>query len=349
MFYIIILVVAVLLVMPLKENKESPIAKVLFIISFLISFLPAGLRYGIGTDYFYTYVPYFYWIGNGTKEFSEQGFNLLNKIIFNLTGDYKILFFVTAFIILGFIYKAIWDNSDNKMQSVLLIFIGQSYFYSMNLVRQAIAMAIILWSFKFLKNKKYFKALICILLASSFHVSALLMIPILLISTCDIKSTTKVVIIMLLIICKPIISNIIEYLMGFTKYNWYFQKGLFTENIAITLVIQNLIIFLLDIYYQKIYKDKVSKELKILSNINFIGICMMSLSTYVPLIYRIIRYCTIFQILYIPKLLNLSTNKENKMCFSSGLMLLMFICMYYQIIICGGEEVYPYVSIFNVR
>ena len=347
MFYILIMFLAVILILPLKKYKKTKIGKVFFILSFLVSFLPAGLRYGIGTDYFYTYVPYFYWIGTGKREFSEIGFNLLNKVIYNWFGDYRVLFFVTAFIILAFIYKSIWDNSDDILKSVLIIFVGQAYFYSMNMVRQAIAMAIILYAFKYLKNKKYFKLFLCIIVASTFHVSALCMIPILLLSQLKIKLFTKIIILASLFIFQPIILKLVEIIISFTKYNWYYTEGLYTEDIALSLVIQNVVIFILDSYFQKIYKDKISDEYKTLSNINFLGICMMALSSYVPLIYRIVRYCTIFQILFIPKMLNQSEIKFNKSILTALIILLMFACMVYQIILCGGEAVYPYVSIFS--
>lgn len=349
MFYIIIMCLAVILILPLKKYKNSKVGKILFVLSFLVSFLPAGLRYGIGTDYFYTYVPYFNWIGTGEKEFGEIGFNLLNKFIYDTSGDYRVLFFVTSFIILGFIYKAIWDNSDDILKSILIIFIGQTYFYSMNIVRQAIAMAIILYAFKFLKDKKYLKLLICIIIAALFHSSALLMIPILLISQIRIRPFNKIIIIILLFAFQPIILKVVEMIIGLTKYNWYYKSGLYTENIALSLIIQNIIIFIIDSYYQKVYKDKITTEYNILSNINFFGICTMALSMYIPLIYRIIRYCTIFQILFIPKMLNLSRIKSNKSIITAVIILLLFVCMVYQIILCGGEEVYPYVSIFNRR
>ncbi len=347
MFYILIMVLAVLLVIPVKNKENKEIAKLCYTTSFLISFLPAGLRYGIGTDYFYTYVPYFKWIGSGTKEYSEIGFNLLNKIIFYFTSDFRWLFFITAFIILFFIYKSIWDNSENIFQSVLLIFIGQSYFYSMNMVRQSIAIAIILYSYKYLKDKKYLKLLICIICATLFHSSALIMIPIFAISTLNITNIKKIITFIALVILQPLFLKLIIMLLGYTKYSWYYTEGLFKEDISILLIFQNIIIFVLEFYYQKIYQKKLTKEYRLLSNINFIGICLMILSYNIPLIFRIIRYCTVFQILLIPQMLNLSERDDNKKIFGGCLLLFLMICMIYQIIICGGEGVYPYKSIFG--
>ena len=347
MFYIIIMILAVLFILPVKYSKSKFVSKVCYIISFMISFLPAALRYGIGTDYFYTYVPYFKWINSGVREYSEVGFNFLNKFIGFFTTDYKWLFFITSFIILLFIYKAIWDNSEDVLQSVLLIYVGQSYFYSMNMVRQAIAISIVLYSYKFLKDKKYIKLLICIVCASLFHSSALVLIPIFTISMLNISILKKIIIFIILFVLQPVFYKALILLLGYTKYGWYYAEGLFKESISILLVLQNIIILLLDFYYQKIYSKKITKEYKILSNINFIGVCLMILSYNIPLVFRVIRYCTIFQILLIPKLLNLSDNDVNKKIFGSCLFLFLAVCMIYQIIIWGGEGVYPYESIFG--
>lgn len=347
MFYIIIMILAVLFILPVKYSKSKFVSKVCYIISFMISFLSAALRYGIGTDYFYTYVPYFKWINSGVREYGEVGFNFLNKFIGFFTTDYQWLFFVTSFIILLFIYKAIWDNSEDVLQSVLLIYVGQSYFYSMNMVRQSIAISIILYSYKFLKDKKYIKLLICIVCASLFHSSALVLIPIFAISMLNISILKKIIIFIILFALQPVFYKALILLLGYTKYGWYYTEGLFKEGISILLVLQNIIILVLDFYYQKIYSRKITKEYKILSNINFIGVCLMILSCNIPLVFRIIRYCTIFQILLIPKLLNLSDNDVNKKIFGSCLFLFLTVCMIYQIIICGGEGVYPYESIFG--
>ena len=217
----------------------------------------------------------------------------------------------------------------------------------MNLVRQAIAMSIILYAFKYIKNKDYLKVAISVFIASLFHNSSLIMIPIILLGFLNITGIKKIIISGLVMLLQPIILKIALWILSFTKYIWYYEQGLYTESISILLLVQNIFIFALDLYYQRIYKNKITKEYKILSNINFIGLCSMILASNVPLIFRIVRYCTIFQILFIPKILNLSDKKENKVIFTLLIYAFMVVCMIYQIIICGGEGVYPYSSIFG--
>lgn len=353
MIYVIIMLLTILPVYPIRfinresyNHKYKSLEKILYFLSFIFALLPMGLRYGIGTDYFYTYYPHFFGIAKGTLEFSEIGFNLINKIIYNLTGDYRVLFFVTSALFLYFIYKGIFQNSNNLFISVLMIFIGQSYFYSMNIVRQAIAMAIIFYAFKYIKeNKKISYILFCII-ATFIHSSALFMIPLIFVINMKLSNRKKIIAVIILLVCEPIIGSLVKFVIDQTKYAWYYTSRYNTGETSLILIATNLIIFILNIFYYSKGKNK-DKEFNILSNINFIGICIMILSASIPLINRLVRYFTIFQILLIPKIFEKEKNQKLRIILKCVILGLLFVTMYYQIIILGGEGVYPYKSIFD--
>ena len=353
MIYIVIMVLATLPIFPIRfhmrnalKNKYRILEKFLIFISFIIALLPMGLRYGIGTDYFFTYLPHFYGTAKGRMKFSEIGFNLINKVIFDLTGDYKVLFFVTSALFLVFIYKGIIENSNNLVISILIVFLGQSYFYAMNIVRQAIAMAIIFYSFKYLKkDSKIIFSIFCIL-ASFIHSSALIMILLVFIYNINMENKKKILFIIMIIIFQPVISNLIKLVIAQTKYNWYYNSIFNTGEAPLILIILNLIIFIMNIFYSN-SKQFEDKEYKILSNINYIGVCLLILSSSIPLINRLVRYFTIFQILLIPKIFEKEKNQKIRLILKCVILGLLFATMYYQIIILGGEGVYPYKSIFN--
>lgn len=351
MIYIIIMIFASITLYPVKfknrnnyNSKSKFIEKVLIVISFLITLLPMGLRYGIGTDYFYTYVPHFYGIAEGTMNFSEIGYNLINKIIYELTGDYRVLFFVTSFIFLYFIYKGIYENSDNIFISCLLIFLNQSYFYSMNMVRQAIAIAIIFYAYKYIKRKQRIKYVLFCLLASTIHISALLMVPLVLLTDIKLSNKKRVILIIFLMVLEPLIGEIIENIVMHTQYAWYYTSRFNTGASPIILIVLNILIFVLNI----IYTNKEDDDYKILTNINFIGICIMIFSSSIPVVSRLVRYFTIFQILLLPKIFKQEKNPISRLLLEFIVLGILFLVMYYQIIILKGEQVFPYRSIFDV-
>lgn len=347
MIYVIIMAIAVALTYNVKftDKKKEKISKVFLFLSFLITYFFSAVRYDIGTDYSYIYVPYFYGIGNDTMQFPEIGFNVINKIIYILTGDYKVLFAITSLIFIGLIYKGIKDNSINITISVLMIFIGQSYFYSMNMIRQAIAIAFIFYGFKYIKEKKLVKYIIICAIAFTMHNTAILMIPVYFLSELNLSRKMKIGIIILCFFTKEIVGQIFQSLLINTKYYMYYDSMYNTGTITTTLLLTNIVIFALNLYYD----SKEDKEYKILSNINFIGVCLIIMGAQIPLLDRLIRYFTIFQILLIPKLFEKEKNAKVRIIIEFLLLGLLFAGMYYQIIMLGGEEVYPYKWIFNIE
>lgn len=316
------------------------------ILIFLTLLLPMGLRYGIGTDYFYTYYPYFNFIGHGTRYFDEIGFNLLNIIIYRLFGNFEVLIFITSFIFIYFMSKGIFGNlkKSERAWGVLMLFLSQAYFYSMNMVRQSLAISVIFYSFKFLKNKEYGKYYIWNLIACTLHYSAIICLLFPLFFKIKPKKKTKLIIISILILCQSFLSKVLLKIIMSTKYSWYIGSR-YTHGISNTVILVNIVLFILSILYED--KNSTSEEYMILNTINYICICLMLLLGWVPLFNRIIRYFTVFQVLLVPKIIYSETSSKKGFVLKCLLFLVFFVPMYYQIFLLGGEGVVPYSSIFN--
>lgn len=330
-----------------KDTKFTNFGKfIINIFIFLILLLPMGLRYGIGTDYFYTYYPYFNFIGHGTRYFDEVGFNLLNIIVYKLFGRFEMLIFITSFIFIYFMYKGILNNLNEKERpwGTLMLFLSQAYFYSMNMVRQSLAISIIFFAFKFLKSKEYKKYYMWNLIACTLHYSAIICLLFPLFLKIKPKKKTKLVIISILILCQPFLSKVLLKIIMSTKYSWYIGSR-YTHGISNTVILVNIVLFILSILYED--KNSTSEEYMILNTINYICICLMLLLGWIPLFNRIIRYFTVFQVLLVPKIIYSETNSKKRLVLKCLLFLIFFVPMYYQIFLLGGEGVIPYSSIFN--
>ena len=351
MIYWVTMFLAVAFIYPLKEynnktNNNNKYKKIYIIASFLVALFPIAFRYGIGTDYFYTYYPYFNFIGKGKRFFDEIGFNLLNKIVYVLTGDFRVLVFITSFIFLYYIYKGILENSKDIVFSIILLFIGQAYFYSMNMIRQSIAISILFYAIKFLTENQKRKYIIACLIASTIHISSFLMIPLVFIDKIKIREKAKIIILILVLLLSPLINYIMNEIIMTTKYAWYYESEYKTLSVSTIVIVLNVIVFILDLIYSN--KNKGSKEYRILSNINFFGIILLVVANSVPLLNRLIRYFSIFHILFIPMIIKSEKNRNMNLLLKMFVFNLFFITMYYQIFMLGGDEVVPYVSIFNV-
>ena len=108
--------------------------------------------------------------------FMEYGFYVLCKVISVLGGTYRTMFFrtsgFTVFTMCHFLHK----NTDNLLFSTLL-FLSYPYFYtSFDLIRYYLALSVVLLAYDFVKERRFYFYLICIIIAMLFHKTAVFML-----------------------------------------------------------------------------------------------------------------------------------------------------------------------------
>lgn len=102
---------------------------------------------------------------------------LLQKIVAFFSSNYQMIFVVTSLLIIGLFCICYAKYSSNVYLSVMLFLLLSEYYCTMNFIRQSIAGIIALFALEFLKKKKFLPYLMIILVASTFHKSALILIP----------------------------------------------------------------------------------------------------------------------------------------------------------------------------
>ena len=169
-----------------KRLKNSQGNKLFLTFSFIALTLIFGLRdYSIGTDT-KVYVEFFNWVSN-SKYFSyvlshsifEIGFVIYTKLITLFTDNVTVYLFISAALCVGPVILIISKYSKNSFLSIILYVFLRVYFTEMCLMRQALAVSIYLLAVLLYLDKKNSKfknlvAITLIVIASSFHVSAIL-------------------------------------------------------------------------------------------------------------------------------------------------------------------------------
>lgn len=145
---------------------------VIFISGFRYGFCDTGvyrnLCESIGTD----------WKNATNENFAIQdvGFNLLMIFLNRLGLESQSIIFVTSFA--TFIVYAIYIYKySTDVPYSLLLFLLVSYFTMINGVRQVLAAAVIFIGLPSLRERKFLPYALLVLLASSLHASALIMLP----------------------------------------------------------------------------------------------------------------------------------------------------------------------------
>lgn len=205
---------------------NNSIYKFLFIsLIVLFWFLTAFRGSSIGNDTIHYLKYYIYFANNGINQnfHIELGYQYFCLIISKINPDPYFLLFVCATICYFICGLCIYKHSNNVLFSTLLLFCVAFSFFTSGL-RQSIAMVIVLIAYMKIKDNKKLIAIILILLASLFHVSAL--ITLLWFAHKHIPKKPELVIIIALIISILAASGTInEFLANMLKkYQSYFDS-----------------------------------------------------------------------------------------------------------------------------
>ena len=154
----------------------------ILILGFRSEYNGLDLHNSLGTGYFY-----FYDIINkdsfleilqnfGKKKYAnfEIGFVLFCKFIGTLCSNHQIMLFASALVSVVPVGYYIYKNSKNAWLSMMvymaLPFFGPAYFSA---IRQGLAIGFVVYSYELIKRKKLIGFILVILLASTFHSSAI--------------------------------------------------------------------------------------------------------------------------------------------------------------------------------
>lgn len=151
----------------------------LIFISMLSLVLVSGLRNNIGDTPFYMQsfeIDDFSW--SNFKFEGDWGFYILQIILQNISKEPQILIFSTALITNLLIVITLYKYSRMVELSLFVYIASGLYTITMNGIRQSLAASIIFVATKFILEGNFKKFLMVVLLASTFHQSALIFIPI---------------------------------------------------------------------------------------------------------------------------------------------------------------------------
>ena len=139
----------------------------------------SACRIAVGNDY-WVYRDNFKLIAQERHVASEFGFNYIVKWLQMLFGydNYLPVFAFFSIITVYFFVKALADQGSHFAFSLYLLMTGGYYFNSLNSVRYYLALAIALYSMKYVLRGEYGKFVLWILAGAMFHKSILLVIPV---------------------------------------------------------------------------------------------------------------------------------------------------------------------------
>ena len=137
---------------PSKGDKYKLLKKLEFAIIFLTLAVFSAIRDEIGVDYA-SYMNHIQNIQLGKPNYMESGFKFLAKVIGRINSNPRLVIIVFAILTSFFYIKAIYEQSSNVLMSIFIFLSWGYYFFTFNTIRNYFALAMCLYSLKFLKEK----------------------------------------------------------------------------------------------------------------------------------------------------------------------------------------------------
>ena len=270
----------------------------------------------------------------------EWGFTALCKLLNNISPEPQLLIIVSSLLIFPPVGMFIYKNSDDVVLSTYLFIALNIFSMNMNVMRQSIAVGIILLGLECLKKNKYVLFIAFVLLASLFHQSALLCLIMLLFYRMHYKKRTLIYTLIACVVGFVGFKYIFNVAVNiFEDYAGYIDSEFSVSNYfgtAINLSICAIILIFGLIYYRTDGIYYLKKELNNQISYDFqaysLSACLLCLvvGLQMTILLRAKLYFTIFYISWLPNAIYTIDYKDMRVLYK---LLFISITMLYFIII----------------
>lgn len=301
-------------------------------------FLFSSLRYLVGNDY-EGYIHIFYNIRNYGFSYVEPAYLLLNYLFsFSPIGYIPVLAIssLVTYTILIITFK----RYSILGLGIVFIFTSDFIFLMHDQVRQAIAISIFLYSIRFVIEGKFIKYCICIIVASLFHFTALILFPVYYVNRFNINSYIWVLIILVMYMfyIMGLFSGISLKIIGLVPY--YGDRIIsraYLLNVQQTSTGLGVLFWTLTGVLAAIFRYRF--EDKTIINIYLFGIVFYLFTLDFLPTSRIAHYLTYSKMILFPILIKKLDRLSNKLTMTTLFLLYFKICLLFNLGKHGG---FPY-------
>ncbi|MFS0592045.1 EpsG family protein [Cytobacillus horneckiae] len=307
---------------PVRPNKILVLG-VMFILVIV-----SGSRTNIGDTYFYRHAfetNHFTWGTIGDQK--DIGFGLLQMFLKSISENPQILVFTAALITNVLIVYVLSKYSRMFELSIYVYITGGLFLISMNGMRQVLAAAIAFTATKYLLNGNWLMYMLIVFIASLFHQSAFILIPIYFLVRY--KAWSKATILLLvfsiiIVIGYEQFSKILFSAIENTQYGEYadFQEGEASLLRVAVNAVPLMIAFLGRDKLREIYKSS-----DYIVNMVLVGFIFMVISTQNWIFARVSIYFNLYHLILISWIIVLFRTKEQRFVYYA--LLTCYLVYYY--------------------
>ena len=288
----------------------------------------------------------------------EFGFSTLLYVVTKLTGNIGwVLFFIQAFTIFP-IFAALSLNRRNApVWPGMMVYYLLYYNSTLNMMRQWMAMGVLLLAFQLLLRKKYWGCLLLFVLAFSFHYSSLIFLPIVCVwwflsrfkrhalaeGSVRVSSKTLMVVlifvvgVLVLMNLKLILQLVVK--LGLNRFANYLKGD--KLSIMVGQIVLRLPIIGITIFSWKRLRKATPEAAYFLTTIllDLLSAQIVSIAKYAL---RISYFFACFSVLLVPYLFKYQKSRFEKTAVTIGLTGFYALYWVYFYVYTGAHETYPY-------
>lgn len=296
-----------LLLLTTTNNNREMVAKQKpqYYLCIIIMTAISGLRYQVGTDY--THYVYNYsnrYINQSITLTNQPALAIIARISRIIYDDYSTWFVLMACItIIPAIMFIIKRNINVNMCILLFILLG-CWHFSFNLVKQSAAATVLFCGYKYIKERNFRMWAVLCMIASLFHVSAIIMIPIYFLTESTINKK-KVYLIVVLGIAVFLSYDKLFELIAYLKQGGglvSIYDSTRSDSVNKLRVLVNCVPLIIYVFYRKGINISDDREFPFLFYLSLINMVLNVAAMKSVYLYRFCCYTNIYNVLFIPHL-----------------------------------------------
>lgn len=330
-----------------KRKVDKSLCKVLAFLSAFPILLITCFRYRVGTDYMY-YAESVRRVQDGKKSyFSNPIYRLLEKIASAFPG-YIAIFCVTGIVLVACYWFVIYKRSVLPEYSIFLFLGTNTYFVSLNGVRQGIAMAFLFVAVHFALKRDLKMYLVFFAFAVLTHRGVAFFLPMYWLTNLELKPKRAWIILSISVVLGVLGSGLLYLVIRLVGYGRYISSIYDTGEFELYITLINFVIFCVFCFYERIAdKSEYRKEFQAYFWLQLLATASIILSIAIPLAKRVCWTFSIGQILSLPLLSKFEKSRIGKIILNVGIIVGFSLSIYYGIVVNGAHRVLPFQWWFN--
>ncbi|MBI6071849.1 EpsG family protein [Clostridium perfringens] len=319
--------------------KSRYLEYIVIFMSILVVVLVAGLRLNIGDTY--AYIQQYNSLGtfNGVLEGKDKGFTIFILILYRISTSPQFMIFVTSLVTqLGNLITLAKYRSYFELETYMYITSGY-FLTSMNGIRQSLVAAVMFFFTKYIINGKFLSYLIIVLIMSTIHASALVMIPVYFIVRNEAWSKKTTIIIVIASIGFLFFYQLVPALMDIISNSTYkeYEKDLLTSGGGSSFM--RVLVNSVPVVLSYIYRDKIKKiwpESNIFINMSLLNLIIILFATYNWIFARFSIYFELYNFILLPFIIKNCFQKRKERNLVYYLFIICYFIFFYREQVIGG-------------